>query len=248
MPKRFTATEKWDDPWFFKLSKNDKLFWVFILDRCSHAGVWQVNWEVVKTYITGFTYNPEAFKGRIVEITSEKWHIPKFIEFQYGTLNPLNRAHASVISVLEKEGASKDLASPYLGAKDKEQDKDMDKDKRGPRGDFVKPTPDEVGVYAKSIGFVLDGQEFWDHYESNGWKVGRTAMKNWKAAVRTWKRSEFRMGDKNANHDSKGVSVYGPIARAARETQGLRKITSPRELLAGIPNMPDVQSETEDGS
>ncbi|MBE3142912.1 MAG: hypothetical protein IMZ61_03195 [Planctomycetes bacterium] len=50
------------------------------------------------------------------------------------------------------------------------------------------PTPDEVTEYAKSIGFVLDGQYFCDHYEARGWKYnGGVRMASWKAAVRTWK-------------------------------------------------------------
>jgi len=32
-------------------------------------------------------------------------------------------------------------------------------------------------------------EKFLDHYESNGWKVGRNPMKDWKAAVRTWERN-----------------------------------------------------------
>jgi hypothetical protein len=51
---------------------------------------------------------------------------------------------------------------------------------------FVKPTAQEVTAYAKSIGFRLDGERFVAHYESNGWKVGRNSMRNWKAAVVTW--------------------------------------------------------------
>jgi hypothetical protein len=34
-----------------------------------------------------------------------------------------------------------------------------------------------------------------DYYSSNGWKVGRNPMKDWKAAVRTWERSEFTEKD-----------------------------------------------------
>jgi hypothetical protein len=55
---------------------------------------------------------------------------------------------------------------------------------------FVKPEPCEVTVYAKSIGYNLDGNQFCDHYASKDWKVGKTPMKDWKAAVRTWKRSD----------------------------------------------------------
>lgn len=53
---------------------------------------------------------------------------------------------------------------------------------------FVKPTPQEVKAYAISIGFRLDGERFCAYYESNGWKVGRNPMRNWEAAVVTWKK------------------------------------------------------------
>ena len=52
-----------------------------------------------------------------------------------------------------------------------------------------KPTPQEVTDYALSIGFKLDGGHFCDFYESKGWMVGKSPMKVWKAAVRTWKRA-----------------------------------------------------------
>jgi molybdenum cofactor biosynthesis enzyme MoaA len=55
---------------------------------------------------------------------------------------------------------------------------------------FIKPTPIEVTIYAKSIGFKLDGQNFVDFYESKGWVVGKSPMKDWRAAVRTWKRQK----------------------------------------------------------
>lgn len=58
-------------------------------------------------------------------------------------------------------------------------------------GRFVKPRPEQVAEYARSIGYhQLDGQQFCDHYESKGWKIGKSPMKDWKGAVRTWKRKD----------------------------------------------------------
>lgn len=38
-----------------------------------------------------------------------------------------------------------------------------------------------------------EAYNFWDHFESNGWLVsGKTPMRDWKASVRRWMRSEFR--------------------------------------------------------
>jgi len=56
-----------------------------------------------------------------------------------------------------------------------------------PKKHFVKPSVEQVRLYAKSIGYIFDAGRFIDYYESNGWMVGRTHMKDWKAAVRTWK-------------------------------------------------------------
>ena len=51
---------------------------------------------------------------------------------------------------------------------------------------FVPPTVDEVRAYCQDRQNGIDPQRFIDHYTSNGWMVGRTKMKDWQAAVRTW--------------------------------------------------------------
>lgn len=131
MAKRFTATEKWQDPWFCGLSMRDRSFWQYILDTCDHAGIWQVNWPLVKFYHgPEFEFNETAFSGRLVKLSEEKWFIPKFIAFQYGDLDERNRAHASVIRILQKEGAWMALISSIEGRKDMDTDKDQDKEKK----------------------------------------------------------------------------------------------------------------------
>lgn len=55
---------------------------------------------------------------------------------------------------------------------------------------FNQPTPEEVEAYALSIGYKLDGHKFCDYYAARAWKMGKVSMKDWKAAVRTWKRND----------------------------------------------------------
>lgn len=55
---------------------------------------------------------------------------------------------------------------------------------------FVKPTVEEVREYCRQRGNHVDADKFWNYYESNGWKVGKNPMKDWKAAVRTWERND----------------------------------------------------------
>jgi hypothetical protein len=80
---------------------------------------------------------------------------------------------------------------------DKEEDKDiyippispdggMGRKKRGARPPFTKPTLEEIKAYCSERGNYVDPQTWLDHYTSNGWKVGKNSMVDWKAAVRTW--------------------------------------------------------------
>jgi len=57
---------------------------------------------------------------------------------------------------------------------------------------FVPPTFNEVDVYMIERGVNDNGEanKFCDFYESNGWKVGKNKMVNWKAAVRNWLKSK----------------------------------------------------------
>ena len=80
-------------------------------------------------------------------------------------------------------------------------DNDIDNDngidnviiKRG----FKKPTLEEVKDYCKDKG--VDPIKWFNHYESNGWKVGKNPMKNWKAAIATWQKQTFTIQPKPVN-------------------------------------------------
>lgn len=56
---------------------------------------------------------------------------------------------------------------------------------------FVKPTLDEVRAYCRERNNTVDPERFMDFYDSNGWKVGKTPMKDWRSAVRNWERSGY---------------------------------------------------------
>lgn len=55
---------------------------------------------------------------------------------------------------------------------------------------FARPSVDEVAEFCKENNLNVNAQQFIDYYDSNGWKVGRNAMKDWKAACRGWSRRE----------------------------------------------------------
>ena len=56
---------------------------------------------------------------------------------------------------------------------------------------FVLPNVEEIEHYCKERNNSVDAQQFFDYYESKGWKVGKSPMKDWKASVRTWEKNDY---------------------------------------------------------
>jgi hypothetical protein len=59
---------------------------------------------------------------------------------------------------------------------------------KGKRARFAPPTPTEVAAYAAEKNIPIDAERFVDFYAAKGWVVGKSPMKDWRAAVRTWSR------------------------------------------------------------
>lgn len=84
---------------------------------------------------------------------------------------------------------------------------------------FSKPTVDEINRYCQERNNMVDAQRFFDFYESKGWLVGKSKMKDWQACVRTWEK-----GNNNNNKEyggkqkSSGKKVYQFDPERARKT------------------------------
>lgn len=53
---------------------------------------------------------------------------------------------------------------------------------------FAPPSIEEVFEHLSDSGYPykIEAEKFWNYYESNGWKVGKNKMKNWKSAATGW--------------------------------------------------------------
>lgn len=71
---------------------------------------------------------------------------------------------------------------------------------------FIPPTLDQVQEYCKERNNKVSWNKFIDHYTSNGWKVGKNKMQDWKAAVRTWEKNSFE--SKSTKQTSLPISDY----------------------------------------
>ena len=104
-----------------------------------------------------------------------------------------------------KGGLSKAKASLKQGSSIKEVDKDKEIDKEV-KGKFKRPTIDEINAFCLENNFELNAQSFIDYYDSNGWKVGKNNMKDWKATARRW-----------AKPKEQTEYIYDPLVEAARK-------------------------------
>ena len=100
---------------------------------------------------------------------------------------------------------------------DNESDNDNDNDidirkNKGKTSRFTPPSLQEVEEYIKENGYSFDAKVFFDHYESNGWVVGKTKMKDWKAAIRNWSRreKEYQRPSQKRNNNTNNVNdIWG---------------------------------------
>jgi hypothetical protein len=111
MAKRFTDSEKWNDAWFMDLPNKYKLFWLYLLDNCDHAGIWKVNFKVASFYIGEHLEHSEVKRilaSRITPLNDEYWFIEKFIFYQYNVqkeeLKSNSKVQNSVLKILNKFG------------------------------------------------------------------------------------------------------------------------------------------------
>ena len=74
---------------------------------------------------------------------------------------------------------------------------------------FAKPTQEEINLFSKSENLNTSG--FFDYYESNGWKVSRNPMKDWKAAARGWskRQNKFKPNQQNTASTYMNQPSYG---------------------------------------
>ena len=68
---------------------------------------------------------------------------------------------------------------------------------------FAPPSLDEVKLQAAKIGLPeVEAEKFWNHFESNGWRVGgRSPMRKWPASLQNW---NLRQREKSNTYGNNG--------------------------------------------
>jgi len=86
---------------------------------------------------------------------------------------------------------------------------------------FIVPTVEEVSAYVTEKGMTIDPQKFHDYYSSNGWIVGKSKMKDWKAACRTWQSNDSKRKPKTTYKDRKFEYTEQPATQENLEESKL---------------------------
>jgi hypothetical protein len=85
MSLRFTETNKWKDDWFLSLSNDYRIVWLYIIDNCSIAGLWEKGFRHLN-YFCNTELDEKKFKeifgAKIIDL-GKHYFIPNFLRIQY---------------------------------------------------------------------------------------------------------------------------------------------------------------------
>lgn len=190
MAKRFTDTAKWNEDWFLDLSNSHKLFWIYVCDNCDHAGIFKPNkrmFELLvgeKIDIVEFFNIVNQNKVRVLELNNGRWYLTGFISFQYGgKLNDNNRVHKSILALLNKNEITwVDEDKPTLALSDSPTEiANIESPKGSPES-----IAEAIDYFKEKGSTKNEGEKFYYFYESKGWMIGKSKMKNWKMSASGW--------------------------------------------------------------
>ena len=134
-----------------------------------------------KTIINYGLYGTEP--AGLSELEEMAWTICKELIDQQQHRREINAANRAA---KKAETTAPEPATDPASAQPAQEPEEKPKSQPEKRAKFVKPTVEEIAAYCKEKGYNINARQFFNYYESNGWKVGRNAMKSWQAAVQNW--------------------------------------------------------------
>lgn len=207
MAKRFIDTELFNDEWFCELSKDAKLFFIYYITNCDHAGILKLNKKLFEfqTSIKDIDKVIKEMGNKLILIKDSVFFMPGYLKFQYPDFPKSKvKQQEGALKILDNHGITLEIVKSYLTVPKEleysyvnDNDNVSDNVKNNKEGKKNKPTLEEVKLFCDERNNGVDPDKFFNYYESNGWKVGKNPMKDWKAAIRTWEK----------NTDTKQVST-----------------------------------------
>ena len=195
-----------------KLLKNHKMwvFWSWCLMKASHKKHKQiVGYQTIELNPGQFIFGRKAASKELnISEQSIKTILYHFTIEKKLTLKPTNKF--TIITVVnwplyqgENTATNQQLTSNQpatnqqlttnkngkKGKNGKKEDKEKENTKEKTQN-FKPPTSEQITDFLREQNLTINIDTFLDHYQSNGWMVGKNKMKDWKATVRNWARRD----------------------------------------------------------
>lgn len=217
--KRFTETEKWRDPWFQKLSIENRTLWLWLCDRVDNSGVIDICWPICNAETSGSfsEASMEELGDKVERLSNGKWWLPGFTQFQVGKLSDHCKPHIYIINLLKKHNLLDRVSVRVcntLKEKDKEKEKEKEKDK-----EWTKQNKDEVIVIPQKLLSHSEFSAVW-----NRWMDFRRSKKACKNFDALWRNQLDLMAEWGAD-----AAIQSMKNSMANDWQGL---FAPKQLIA----------------
>ena len=163
--------------------------------------------EIIQSAIKRGLFDKERFERygiltsagiqkRYLEATERRQTVPIIKEYCIGDI-------ATIFKNVDISSKNVNISSEnvYISKQSKVKESKVEKSKKKEtRERFSPPSLDEVKKYCEERGNRISPQSFIDFYSSKGWMIGKSKMRDWMAAVRTWESRD--KGQKQAiNYD-----------------------------------------------
>lgn len=190
--------------------------------------------RLIMSYALGEEYHSDSVVANTlllaikpqIERDIQKWKDVKAVRKETGRLGGLSKSKQLVaIGSNCKQKVANATINIYNDTNVSKSD-NIDRDKeeevldkpKTPKKRFVKPTVGDIQNYVNEKNYHIDAEEFFNFYESKGWVVGKSPMKDWKAACRTWQKTwEKSHGQKTFFKDeedsSEDMVINGQVYR-----------------------------------
>lgn len=199
---KITNWEKWQTfrkdrstpPWI-KIYRNllSNIEWVSLTD--SEKG------QLVSIWILAADKNGEIPEDPVMiqrmSMLDKKPNLNKFIDLGFMTTS------------CQPDGNHEINSTPQHDAP--EESRDRVEKSRVEKKRFTPPTLEEIKKHIQEKKYSVNPLKFYNHYESNGWMVGKNKMKSWTAALGSWNAKEGEDKPKPPQRDLRRFSADGTM-------------------------------------
>lgn len=210
-------TSFWQDSYVLTLTPEQKFFFIYLLtnSKTKQCGIYELPIRVAEME-TGF--NRETIEKLLKYFIKDgkiifDWKTQEVAIRNWIRYNPDN--NPKIKQCINKE--LKQVKNQGLVQYVYESDTDITENvsvqyhmDEEPESKKKNPSKEEVVEWFLEKGVVSESERFFNYYESNGWKVGKNPMKNWKAAASNWitNKDKYKNEKRTSKTDYKSASQY----------------------------------------